>query len=418
MVCTNIIHSLNLNVLGGCSSIGAVTPRLVDMVDEIWEEKEMRDSTQNAKQEVADQATQLEDFQGKEVGAAMGCDCDKTGDEDADQGIYLERRKVGKIGSKVFKQDHLEERPGFKHLAGESGILEIEKTYIAGEENVNMQDKSYQVEVRGGVDGRGNAEVSADERAGNVEEIGNTVMDVNCLEGRAGSKAAANVRPAHWLAGVQCAVRGSRRDFKDHIRAHGAEKLTCPRSKLTCPRPNCKKEFVSLGGFKLHVRGHDHDEKEKNKLKNIKNEIIKTRAVVVNQLKKTGAMKLKSMEAKLKSKEKRRVYTECEVEGCSKRYPPGCGYLRRREDHMRMKHGHSKLQCGECDATYFSTDGLNCHVKKAHRSGKNATKGDSGRIRSKDMDRMKAAVDKADEMSPIEVKVNEPEFEVLDMEIF
>ena len=49
---------------------------------------------------------------------------------------------------------------------------------------------------------------------------------------------------------------------------------------------------------------------------------------------------------------------------------------------------------------------------------KNATKGDSGRIRSKDMDRMKAAVDKADEMSPIEVKVKEPEFEVLDMEIF
>ena len=211
MACTNITHSLNLNVLGGCSSIGAVTPRLVDMVDEIWEEKEMRDSTQNAKQEVPYQAKQWEDFQGKEVGAAMGCDCDKTGDEDADQGIYLERRKVGKIGSKVFKQDHLEERPGFKHLAGESGILEIEKTYIAGEENVNMQDKSYQVEVRGGVDGRGNAEVSADERAGNVEEIGNTVMDVNCLEGRAGSKAAANVRPAHWLAGVQCAVRGSRR---------------------------------------------------------------------------------------------------------------------------------------------------------------------------------------------------------------
>ena len=119
MVCTNVTHSLNLIVPGGCSSTGAVTPRLVEVVDEIWDEKEeMRDSTQNAKQEVADQATQLEDFQGKEVGAAMGCDRDKTGDEDADQGIYLDQRKVGKIGSKVFKQDHLEERPGFKHLAG------------------------------------------------------------------------------------------------------------------------------------------------------------------------------------------------------------------------------------------------------------------------------------------------------------
>ena len=70
---------------------------------------------------------------------------------------------------------------------------------------------------------------------------------------------------AHWSSGVQCTAKGcgkmvySRCVMEDHMRkAHGAE-------KLSCPRPDCEKEFLSFWGFKCHLRRHDKDIKRVTK---------------------------------------------------------------------------------------------------------------------------------------------------------
>ena len=84
---------------------------------------------------------------------------------------------------------------------------------------------------------------------------------------------------------------------------------------------------------------------------------------------------------------------------------------------MRMEHGQSKLVCQMCEASYFSQDGLNRHMKKVHKEEKEemaATKGDLGGER----DNVTANVGNVGDKSSIAVKVNETEVEELHMEIF
>ena len=83
---------------------------------------------------------------------------------------------------------------------------------------------------------------------------------------------------------------------------------------------------------------------------------------------------------------------------------------------MRMEHGQSKLVCQMCEASYFSQDGLSQHVKKKHKSEIAATKHEVEYQRDKD--NATSTVGNVEDKSPIAVKVQEPEVEVLDMEIF
>ena len=412
MVCTNVTHSLNLIVPGGCSSTGAVTPRLVEVVDEIWEEKEeMRDSTQRAKHEVVDQTTQLDkNYLAKVRG---GCFQDRdTADEDVE----------------------------------------------------NLEDDGNIWEDLGSVED---------------ENIGNTVKEDNCLEGRVGSRALGKVKPTHWFSGVHCVAEGCEKvlyssiAMKDHMRStHGAEKLSCPRSsceakfgsswglklhlrrhdktaekfpcsrpscgemfvsswyqkqhmrkthgaeKMHCPRPGCQATYVSSWALKLHLRQHDKDLKVTRKVEN-QIEGIETQESVVNQVREAGALKLKPSQAKLKSNEAKKIaVTKCEVEGCLEIFSPGVGH--RRADHMRTEHVQNELQCDECDASFFSRDYLDHHVKKVHFGGGSAAKCEVGNTRNRDIGRenLSDTVEKVEENSSIIVEVKEPEFEVLDMEIF
>ena len=188
---------------------------------------------------------------------------------------------------------------------------------------------------------------------------------------------------------VECVVKGCGRMFyarlamEDHMRrSHGAE-------KLSCPAPGCGVKFVSGWGRNRHVKLGHHKENGHYK-KNLKAQ----ESVVVQQVKK-------------------RVDLECDVEGCLARFSP---YNQRKEDHMRMEHGQSKLVCEMCEASFFSQDGLSRHMKKVHKEVNDATKRDLGDERDKDQSN--ANVGNMGDKLPIAVKVKEPEVEMLDMEIF
>merc|ERR1719341_1946047 len=152
--------------------------------------------------------------------------------------------------------------------------------------------------------------------------------------GEGGSKDGPRVKP------VECVVKEcgkmfySSRDMEDHMRrTHGAEKLSCPTL-------GCEVKFVSCWGLQCHIKNAHHKEN-----------------------KKTGA-----------SQQLRKKPKECPVEGCLKRFYTDT----LKEDHMRMEHDQSKLNCEMCEASYFSQDGLNRHMKKVHKEENDAIKRDLG----------------------------------------
>ena len=225
--------------------------------------------------------------------------------------------------------------------------------------------------------------------------------------------------------------------LKLHLRGHdkGVEKFFCPRTncgmffisswglkvhlrghdekvKLFCPRPDCKAILTSSWGLKLHLCKHDKEDKV---IRIVKTKKMKKQESleIVEQQKEADALKQKSIglkshkgkkaadkrspESELKFNDrKKRADKKCEVEGCLRMFPPGCDY--KRGDHMRMEHGQSKLFCQQCEASYFSKDGLNRHVKKVHKGGNGSIKEEIVKVE--------------------DVKVEETDFEVLDMEIF
>jgi len=126
-----------------------------------------------------------------------------------------------------------------------------------------------------------------------------------------------------------------------------------------------------------------------------KKEDLKTQESIVNQL---------------VQQVKKRADIGCDVEGCLARFSP---YNQRKEDHMRKKHGQSKLVCQMCEASYFSQDGLSRHMKREHKRETAATKREVEYQMDKDN-----VTSTVEDKSPIAVKVQEPEVEVLDMEIF
>jgi len=278
-------------------------------------------------------------------------------------------------------QDNLKDREE------EFDAMEVEKADVVAEEEPGMLENG-QSEVMEGVE-RKDDTVASDienlenslkvknrERAENnfhfssiVEAegvVGDALKDVNCPKGKVKS--------------VECSVKRcgkmfhSRQDMEDHMRgSHSAE-------KLSCPKPGCEVDFVSRWGLQCHIKNY-HNLKDRalvSKLKNKKNQ-PKTPELAVNQLRKTGTLK----------QYKRKANKECSVEGCLKKFYTEC----LREDHMRIEHGRSKLICQKCEASYFTRDWLNRHMKKVHTGESEARKS-------------------------IVVKVQEPEVEVLDMEIF
>jgi len=308
------IH-LQTVVDGGCSSVGAETPRLLEVEDEIMPERE-KEVEMKAKQKVAESGEELSSKDNATQAPARGSNLDAEGAGDEDIKLYL------------------------------GGAVE-------------------------------------------AENVGVAVENVNCTKGRVKS--------------FECAVKECRKMFyrrrpmEDHMRkTHGAE-------KLSCSTPGCEVKFVSCWGLQRHIDNGHHKDKMKNKIEN-----IETRASIVSQLTKTGTLQ----------QGKKRTVIECKVEGCPKRFPLRVGYLR--DDHMRMEHGQSKLVCQKCEASYFSRDGLNRHMKKTHKEENDAKKPELKDTRGRDTDEINesSTVGKVRDMSPISVKVLEPEVEVLDMEIF
>ena len=129
----------------------------------------------------------------------------------------------------------------------------------------------------------------------------------------------------------------------------------------------------------------------------------KTQESVVHHLKKTGSLQ-----------QLKKGAVKCEVEGCLMMFSPYT--QRKKEDHMRKEHGQSKLICQMCEASYFSRDGLNRHIKTVHKGENDSTKCELGDKREND--NATSTVGNVGDISPIIVKVKEPEVEVLDMEIF
>ena len=185
---------------------------------------------------------------------------------------------------------------------------------------------------------------------------------------------------------VECVVKGCGRMFyerlamEDHMRrSHGAE-------KLSCPAPGCEVKFVSGWGRNRHIKMGRHKENGHYKT-NVKAQVQQV---------------------------KKRVDIECDIEGCLARFSP---YNQRKEDHMRMEHGQSKLVCEMWEASFCSQDGLSRHMKKVHKEekeGNDATRGDLGDER----DKVTANVGNVGDMSSTAVKVKETEVEELHMEIF
>ena len=106
---------------------------------------------------------------------------------------------------------------------------------------------------------------------------------------------------------------------------------------------------------------------------------------------------------------KRSSRLKCPVKGCKKRFSAGNP---RRGDHMRKEHGAKKLLCQFCEASFFSRDGMNKHIRLSHDKHivppmpevENTGNWDSS--------------DKTKVVSQISQMTHDSEVEVLDMEIF
>ena len=369
-----------------------------------------------------DKATPIVDNLGKADRASRqsGLEAGEAGDEDRSCGQV--KTKQGRVTSCKVSTSAMDESPvlrsnkivysvasmqdNLKDRGEEFVAMEDEKADVVAQKPEKLENglnkKMEGVERKNDTDASGieNLEkilkVKNTERVENYLHVGSTVEaenvvgdaleDINCTKGKVKS--------------IECAVQGcgkmfhSKWDMEDHMRGtHGAE-------KLSCPKPGCEVDFVSRWGLQCHIKNYHHKDrtvaiKLKNKKKNLKN-----KETVVNQLRKTGTLQ----------KLKKKANKECTVEGCLKRF-----YTERlREDHMRMDHGQSKLNCQKCEASYFSRDGLSRHMKTMHMEKDDATKHEFKDQR----DNATSTVEKVRDMFPIAVKVQEPEVEVLDMEIF
>jgi len=429
------IH-LQTVVDGGCSSTGAVRPRLLEVEDEMWAENVGDSETVlnngqvlGSKEElIKDQASQsvVIHNQVKEVSAASGGGPEAKADVE-DMG-YADQVKSAQGRSKSCKvttdarvpnhvscaekvlysvaliQDHPKEKYHAKDREEEFEAMEVEVAGVAVGENKLSKGTS---EVIGDVERKDSTDMSDIEELGTAMEVKNkekvesnmnvgmaveaehavgvALEDVKCSKGK--------------VKKVGCAVAGcgkmfySRRCMEDHMRkTHGAEKLSCP--KLCCAA-----EFGSSRGLERHLKNGQHFKNKRGTSKLIdKKEDLKTQESIVNQL---------------VQQVKKRADIECDVEGCLARFSPK---KKCKEDHMRMEHGQSKLVCQMCEASYFSQDGLSQHVKKKHKREIAASKHEVEYQRDKD--NATSTVGNVEDKSPIAVKVQEPEVEVLDMEIF
>ena len=387
------------------------------MEDEIKPESEdevdMKVTENREEPSEKDNATQLVDNQGTADRASR-----QKGLEEGDEDIscFQVKKKRGRVSSckvpsstkaecpvlcsdkviysAVLMQDILKENHCSKDWVEEFEGMEIEKADVVAEEKPNKLGKAKNV-VIGGVGRTNDTDVSSIEELKNRKRtesnlhVGSTVEpenvegvaleNVNCAKGRVKS--------------IECSVQGcgkmsySRRPMEDHMRrTHGVE-------KLSCPRPGCEVKFVSWFGHQRHIKNaHHRDEISQLKIKDNQ----RTQESPVNQLVKQA---------------NKRAGIKCKVEGCQIRFSP---YNERKEDHMRKEHGQSKLICQMCEASYFSRDGFNRHMKKAHKGKTDDTEHKIGAKR----DNATSSARKVGDMSPIAVKVQEPEVEVLDMEIF
>jgi len=339
---------------GGCSSTGAVRPRLLEVEDEMRAENvEGSETVVNNGQKVSESKEELikdkatgkdhNHNQGREVAAARFFCAEAGAGEDAGCAHQMKKRVRSnlRVGSTVeaeqavrvaLEDTNCTKGRGIKkgHQKGKKGVSKLRN------KKVNLETGAAQ-----GGEGRGKA--------------GFVVKAVECVVKECGK------------------MFSSSRVMEDHMRrAHGAE-------KLSCPEPGCEVKFVSCWGLQCHIKNAHHKEN-----------------------KKTGA-----------SQQLRKKPKECPVEGCLKRFYTDT----LKEDHMRMEHDQSKLVCQMCEASYFSQDGLNRHMKKMHKEEKeekDATKGDLGGER----DHVTANVGNVGDKSPTAVKVKETEAEEIHMEIF
>ena len=106
---------------------------------------------------------------------------------------------------------------------------------------------------------------------------------------------------------------------------------------------------------------------------------------------------------------KRSSRLKCPVKGCKKRFSTGNP---RRGDHMRKEHGAKKLLCQFCEASYFSRDGMNKHIRLSHKKLTVPPMLEIGNMGNYDKS------DKTKVVSQISQVTNDSEVEVLDMEIF
>ena len=106
---------------------------------------------------------------------------------------------------------------------------------------------------------------------------------------------------------------------------------------------------------------------------------------------------------------KRSSRLKCPVKGCKKRFSAGNP---RRGDHMRNEHGAKKLLCQFCEASYFSRDGMNKHIRMSHKKLSVPPMLEVGKTGNW------AKSDKTKVVSQISQVTNNSEVEVLDMEIF
>jgi len=329
-----------------------------------------------------DKATQIVDNQGEAVGAACGSGLEVGGGADEeDIGCCQVKTNQDRVSSSEVSTCAKVESPvlccdkviysvppmqdNLKNWGEEFDVMEVEKAdVVAGEKPKKLENGSD--EAVEGVEGKDGTDASGIESLENSLEVKNTervednlhfsstaeaedvdgdaLKDFNCTKGKVKS--------------VECSVKGcgkmfhSRYDLEDHMRGtHGAE-------KLSCPTPGCEVDFVSRWGLKCHIKNHHHkDRAVVSKLKNEKKS-LEAQNLAVNRLRKTGSLK------------QHKKNKECSVEGCLKRF-----YTEHlKEDHMRMDHGKSKLNCQKCEASYFSRDGLNGHMKKVHTGEDDARK--------------------------------------------
>jgi len=402
-VCPKRNVRLQTVVDGGCSSTGAVRPRLLEVEDEIRAENvgetetvvNIRKTVSGSKEELFKDEESQSDFkrnQGLEVPASRGSGPEAEAGGEGIVCAHQAKPTQGRVEScqvtlttcakvestvpcagKVYYsvaliQDHLREQHNAKDREKEFEAMEVEVVSVVAEETSNRLRKGKS-EVMGGVE-RKDDTVEAEHVVGvDLEHVKGT--KVKSVEG--------------------CGkMFYSQRAMGDHSKkTHGAENLSCPKL-------GCGADFGSSWGLEHHIKNGQHKGKRGiSKLKNKKGDLKTQKSAVIQ----------------LVQQVKKRADIGCEVEGCLARFSPT---KKTKEDHMRKEHGQSKLICQMCEASYFSQDGLSRHMKKEHKEEKDATKRDLGDER----DKVTVNVGNMRDKSPIAVQVKEPEVEMLDMEIF